>query len=388
MNKNLTRKLSTFLTVLLGLIFISGTTPSTTSPTVFVVGNGMMGANHIKILGDHVVAVADTNPERLKNLQVPTFSSIEEGLKTIKADVIDICSNTKYHAELIQLVFEVYGPNPPALFVEKPIVGSLKEADVIFPLLCEHGYGQKRPFGCGYLFRSSPAVKKLVEIIEQNKTSGQTLILKEVDCTWQKDREKKGPPRPTQGVHHDEATHGADLVNNLILPAFGVDTSKIVINRTIVQKESAFDKKIAPGNLQEELAKEDPSLKDPVAKVEYDCTVSNVKVHGMDSFVDDPQKREITLTCSDNIKILLKFDVNNSDIIEMFYGDKLVFSEIYNNVNKLALEMDSFFSYYTTQKRPIEMPSLEDLYFNVQFTEALGQNVNEPITLERRDFTS
>ena len=288
-------------------------------------------------------------------------------------DIIAICANTKIHAVLLEQVNAMskkYG-KAANILVEKPLVANSKEGAVIKKLYSEH-------IGClssGYLFRQSPIVSAGINYLNEH-----SLAIKSIRTVWQKDRLQKGPPRPSEGVHIDEATHPLDLIVNCILPQVGVQADGVTILRSSCKKQSEVGQ-IVDQNKQEELYADDPSKLDPVAEVEYEIDVAGIRVIGLSSFVRAPQRREITIECNDGTTLCFEFDLSAGDCLSKIEENKERVCLCEQKVDKLMLEWESFLNYCATGEKSYRIQTLPDMLFDVRLTEALGQNIEKPIVI-------
>src|ERR1700722_8798619 len=207
-------------------------------PTVMLIGDGFMGRNHrqkvetLEAQGNaRLVYVVDSDPSRLTALNVPASTSVAEAYANSLPDIIVICANTKSHFTLLAQIFDFskkYG-KVSHILIEKPLVANSKEGTTIQQLYSQYT-------GCissGYLFRQSPIIAAGIQYLKENE-----LTIKKVNTIWQKDRLEKGPPRPSEGVHIDEATHPADLIINCILPQAGIQADWVTLLHSSYKKQS------------------------------------------------------------------------------------------------------------------------------------------------------
>lgn len=131
-----------------------------------IVGAGGMGnvhARHHRNIPGVEPAVFDIDPERRKALaerwKVSEKGSFEETLKW--ADAIDLCIPTPLHLELGMKVIAA----GKALFVEKPIAGTVEDAATLVSAAQKAGV----PLMPGHVVRFFPEFKKAHEVIESGE---------------------------------------------------------------------------------------------------------------------------------------------------------------------------------------------------------------------------
>ena len=129
------------------------------------------------------------------------------------------------------------------ILVEKPLVANSREGEIIQKLYAEH----KGCISSGYLFRQSPIISAGITYFNEY-----ALTVKRILTVWQKNRMQKGPPRPSEGVHIDEATHPIDLIVNCILPQLGIREESVTILRASCKRQSEVGQ-IVDQKKQEEL---------------------------------------------------------------------------------------------------------------------------------------
>jgi predicted dehydrogenase len=351
--------------------------PPTPHYEVMIVGHGFMGANHrnkIEAL-EHtrLAGIVDTDPSR-EVKGVPFYHSVEEGFKSLNPDIIVISSNSKTHFDVLSRICKLSTSvgKFPHILMEKPLVANGKQAVEAKQLL------EKYPgkMSGGYLFRQSPIVADAVEYM---KKEGCTI--QKVTTLWQKDRVLKGPVRPSEGVHIDEATHPADLIINCILPQMGIDADSVTILDSSYKRQSVVGP-IVDQKKQEELYKDEPEKLDPVAEVSYSLDVGGIPVSGFSSFKKGPQRREIEITLSDQSTLFLEFDVAGYDRLYRLEGmkGKTLISE--HKCDKLMLEWEAFLEYCETGKKSFRTQTLTDMVFDVHLTEGLGRDLEHPYPIK------
>ncbi len=352
-------------------------------PRVMIVGLGFMGSNHLKNLQTleekqlvKVVSLVDTDEKKLTNKTLPTFTSLEKAYKETVPDIVCVCTNTKTHALVLKEIHQLTSSDRKKLgiYCEKPLTSHAKDGyacikqwkEVSFPVY----------FHCNFLFRMSPAFQQAANFVKQKK-----LEVENIQTLWQKDREKKGPPRPTEGVIIDEMTHGLDA-SLCFLKEVGCKTDSVTIFKVTKKPQSDFDRQIAPKEMQYSLYKDEPKKLDPIALATYEIKIGEIEVTGFSSFVHDPQKREMIIKCSKNTTICIKFDIDGGDQISISQGQEIE-NTVYPNVNKLLLGWEAFLHYYETSKRPFTIPTTEEMLIDVDLTEQLMEGEKLPIVLNQ-----
>lgn len=331
--------------------------------SVMIVGLGFMGMNHLGNLKTleseglvQIVSVVDCDTRRLESIDVPGYAEIEEALAHTDPDIAVICTNTKTHLAVLKQLTE-HSPQM-AIFIEKPLAPSSAEAEEAIKML------EGRKVTCGYLFRESPAAQAAIDHVKQCQ-----LTVERVRTVWQKNRMEKGPPRPSEGVHIDEATHPIDLIVNGILPQLGYPVGDITIESVSAKRESQVGIPIVDRKMQESLYANDPDKLDPVAEVEYCLRVGEIPIEGFSSFAKGPQIREITLECSQQVTLTMRFDHQGGDELEIATsGVKNILS--FPAPNKLLAEWRTFLN--PTDKNSWKISQLQDMLLDVQLTEALA----------------
>jgi len=277
-----------------------------------IIGYGVMGKVHTKNLlklGIDVAGVIDIDENALVDAKklgnIIIASDINDYLQqcqdinTEPASIVAITANTKPHFKIIkQLIDSGYIPNK--LFIEKPITDTYEESIKLSEQLKQLSRDKPIDIAVGYLVRTSPAVSKLIDILQDSPYKNDTF---EVNIKWQKQRNNT---RPSAGVIRDETTHSIDLIR-YILSSLGravLEPENIKVNSALVS-EKIIDKK-----KQLELYKEDyleARVQQPFAEVAYELYYPDVAIKGSSSFVNSDYKREISLQ-SDNFIAVLNFD--------------------------------------------------------------------------------
>ncbi len=129
---------------------------------VAVIGAGAFGRNHLRVYRElqqsgapvELVAVIDPNAKALvqatESFAIPGFASVEECLAATAIDAASVCVPTVHHASAALLLLAA-GVD---LLIEKPLAGTLAEADQILAAAAQHG----RIVQAGHLERFNPAV--------------------------------------------------------------------------------------------------------------------------------------------------------------------------------------------------------------------------------------
>lgn len=127
-----------------------------------------MGSSHARaytqLQGFDLVGLLDRSKERAQKLStelgnVPLYSSLKEAVASSRADAVAICTYPETHYELT-LQSLLAGLH---VFVEKPIAGTVREAEEI-ALLAEE---KKKKVVVGYILRHHPAWQRFVEEARQ-----------------------------------------------------------------------------------------------------------------------------------------------------------------------------------------------------------------------------
>lgn len=337
-------------------------------PSVLVVGHGFMGANHVKTLEllqqenkVTIVGIVDTDSARLKNIPYPCFQDVQLACSHLHPDIVVVVSNTQTHYDVIRQILNLSDSDClPALFVEKPLVETAKQAQEMAQVLKEKNYGKEIPITCGYLFRNTPIINQSIDYINQNQ-----LKLEKVTVQWQKQR---APTRPSAGVHIDEATHPVDLVLNRIFPALGIASQPL----TITCFKRLYDISIVDEKQQKVLYVNEPDKLIPLALVEYEIKTPEISIQSFSSFATAPQVREITLHCSDNVSVKLIYDKDQTDFLEIISPTQKELMLQVKKPNKLLEEWRAFLDYYHSGVRTSDLASIQDMVTDIEITESLG----------------
>jgi UDP-N-acetylglucosamine 3-dehydrogenase len=174
---------------------------------VGVVGVGVMGRNHVRVLSEQNVEIVgiydiDENLSKIiaKQYDVESAKSYDELLEK-KPDAIIIATPTRHHFEGAEKALQ----RGVDVFIEKPITETLEQAR----RLKELSENNKRVLMVGHIERFNPAVKNLKEYIE-NGTLG-----KVVSITVK----RVGPYNPRirdVGIIMDLGPHDFDVISYLL----------------------------------------------------------------------------------------------------------------------------------------------------------------------------
>ncbi|WP_435320929.1 Gfo/Idh/MocA family protein [Haloarchaeobius sp. TZWSO28] len=131
-----------------------------------VVGSGFMAETHLEAYDgiDDAEVVAVTSPNTAASFvetHVPgadSFSSVEAMLDDADLDAIDICSPTPTHRPVVEAAAE----RSIAVFCEKPIAGSLGDADAIAATVSDADI----TFMVGHVLRFFPQYEAIKETVE------------------------------------------------------------------------------------------------------------------------------------------------------------------------------------------------------------------------------
>jgi len=143
---------------------------------VIVIGCGNMGASHARAYarneGFELAGLVDRSrlvAERLSSELggIPLFASFEEALESARPDAVAICTYPETHHELTRKALHA-GLH---VFVEKPLAGSVEEAEDIVRTAGEAG----RAVVVGYILRHHPAWQKF---IEEARQLGKPLVMR------------------------------------------------------------------------------------------------------------------------------------------------------------------------------------------------------------------
>lgn len=141
---------------------------------VGVIGTGVMGAEHARILqeetrGAHLAAVCDADPERAAAFGVEAFTEPAGLIQSESVDAVIIASPDATHAALVRECLRVGKP----VLCEKPLAATTAEARGIIEAELALG---RRLVQVGYMRRFDPAYEE-IHAARAAGTVGQPLIL-------------------------------------------------------------------------------------------------------------------------------------------------------------------------------------------------------------------
>lgn len=175
---------------------------------VALVGLGMMGRNHLRVLGDledvELVAVCDANAaaaeDAARERSLCAYSSWDEMLERERLDAAVIAVPTRFHCEAGVAALD----RGLHVFIEKPIASTLAEGRELVAAAKRAG----RLLAVGHIERFNPAVREL-----QTKLAGGA-----IGRIFQLQARRQGPfPARIRdvGVVIDLATHDLDVMDHL-----------------------------------------------------------------------------------------------------------------------------------------------------------------------------
>lgn len=175
---------------------------------VAVVGIGYMGRNHARVLssivGADLVAISDVDVSKTemiaKQYKINSYLNYLELFEKEKLDAVSICLPTSLHLEASMEALR----RKIAVFVEKPICGTLEEAKK----LISYSKKQRVAVMVGHIERFNP----VVEEIRRRIGSG------ELGKIFKIQTQRFSPPQTNQkeSVSIDLATHDIDIVLHLL----------------------------------------------------------------------------------------------------------------------------------------------------------------------------
>ena len=143
---------------------------------VVVVGCGNMGSSHARayarVRGFALAGLVDRSAERAARLGaelggVPAFPSLEAAMASASPDAVAVCTYPETHHELTIKALDA-GLH---VFVEKPLAGTVEEAEKIAARAVESG----KKVVVGYILRHHPAWQRF---IEEARTLGKPLVMR------------------------------------------------------------------------------------------------------------------------------------------------------------------------------------------------------------------
>lgn len=181
-----------------------------------IVGCGHIAKKHVEAIkntpGAELVAVCDTNPQRLQEYiteyGVKGYTDLGELLKDDSIDVVNICTPSGYHAPLA-----VQAANGGKhVIVEKPIALTLEDADAIIEACQRNGV----KLSVVHPNRFRPAIKVLKQAMEEGRFGKLSHANATVRWNRNEDYYKQAPWRGTKaldgGVLMNQAIHNIDLL--------------------------------------------------------------------------------------------------------------------------------------------------------------------------------
>lgn len=134
---------------------------------VGLLGLGVMGRNHLRVLsmlkGVEIAFIADSNAETARALGETYGVRALSDLTAIsgEVDAVIICTPTVTHADMVRRM----APLTRNIFVEKPIAGTLAEAEELAQFCSEHDLRIQ----VGFIERFNPAVQGLKNILDRSE---------------------------------------------------------------------------------------------------------------------------------------------------------------------------------------------------------------------------
>ncbi len=198
-----------------------------------VIGVGNMGKNHVRTYSSleeaELVAVSDVNLTLVEKIAfefgVEKYIDYKKMIKEVKPDVVSICVPTLYHYEVAKFCLE----QKINVLVEKPIAGSVFEAEDLLKIACENGV----QLFVGHIERFNPAVRKVKEMIEKGDLGKITAIMAR--------RVGGFPPQIRDAnIALDLAIHDVDIVN-FLLGGFPLEISVAKKKNHIEQREDSVE---------------------------------------------------------------------------------------------------------------------------------------------------
>lgn len=173
---------------------------------VVVVGSGKLGQRHLQmwsnIKGVNIVGVIARNKERLekvaKEFKTNFFLSIEEAVQYTHIDIVDICTPTHTHVELIKEAARM----KKHVICEKPLALTKKEAEKALTVCQDHHVQMY----VGHTLRFFPQYARARELIQKRMIGKADLVQLERGATrpitgWYSDYDKSGGLFLDLGIH-------------------------------------------------------------------------------------------------------------------------------------------------------------------------------------------
>jgi UDP-N-acetylglucosamine 3-dehydrogenase len=184
-----------------------------------VIGCGVWGRNHARILSDLSNVILDSVVDIDKNVassigdkyHIDSFTDPDKVLRNPEIDAVSICTPTVTHAKLAMRAIS----EGKHVLVEKPMTNTVKEAEE----LIKAARGADVKLSVGFVERFNPSVRKAIELVDEG-TIGEIILANTK-------RVSRWPVRIGDvGVIKDLAIHDIDIVNTL----FGSEASMVYCN--------------------------------------------------------------------------------------------------------------------------------------------------------------
>lgn len=201
-----------------------------------IIGIGVMGSNHLRLAASMKdiceVVISDSDPDKIKSAEatyhVRGYTDYSAMLNNEKPDAVIIAVPTQYHKKIALDCLE----QGAHIFVEKPIAGTLEDAEQIIAKAKE----KNKLFTVGHVERFNPIVTQVKELIQQN-VIGKPYLVKTI---------RVGPfPKRlygmTGGVLVDLAVHDIDVIQYLIGPIQGVYAQLMVEGKQEIYSKVLLD---------------------------------------------------------------------------------------------------------------------------------------------------
>lgn len=181
-----------------------------------VIGCGVWGSNHIRVLSDmdyiKLDSIVDISDNIVKSIaekyKVDYYNDPMKVFKDDKVEAVTICTPTITHYDLAKKAIE----SGKHVLVEKPMTNTVKEAEELIRLAEKNDV----KLTVGFIERFNPAIQRAIEVIKKG-------IIGEVILAHTK-RVSRWPERVGDvGVIKDLAIHDIDIVNQL----FGVEAGTV-----------------------------------------------------------------------------------------------------------------------------------------------------------------
>jgi len=176
---------------------------------VAVIGTGVMGKNHARVLSNlenaNLVAICDKESDSLKEIadkyRVNSYSDHKEMLSNENIDAVSICVPTKLHKEVAIDVIK----SKKHVLIEKPIATTVEEAKDII----KEAESNKVKLMVGHIERFNPVIVEIKKRIN-NDELGKVFLIKS-------ERFSPFPKRVVDiGVTIDLSVHDVDIMQHLL----------------------------------------------------------------------------------------------------------------------------------------------------------------------------